>query len=499
MRLPSSAISAAMAATLLACAAASAQSTEQLPGFDLERLETNVGRGTLLVGNGELMAPGGLSVTLLGHYQRMPLVLSDGERDLRVVQDRATALLAASYGVLPWLELSAQVPFVLWQQGDDPGEAGLAQLAAQGLGTPVLQARLGLLSRRYRQPVDLSADLGVGLPVGTGTALAGDAGPRFHARLVVGTTLGWLQPSLEAGVLFRPSILLDTAEAAAKPGASSEVRLGAALATTGQGLRGELGLRATLAPQVSMELLGGVRFPLLVGLDAFVLGGPGVGGAPGTPRFRVLAGVAFRSEPPPKLSFIDQNADHELQLSLATPKPPPEDNRIRPVGTWELNSLTRDDTSGASGESGAPQEAPRPYQPGPQERLVLRGEIHFAQGSSELPGVVPLLDQAVLRLSEQTRGGTIIVEGHADSEGTDSSNMIMSLRRAQAVRRYLIDQGVPATRVRIRGFGSNWPVSARPATEQERQLNRRAEVLVLTEVPAPTTPAAPTTTQVPAP
>jgi outer membrane protein OmpA-like peptidoglycan-associated protein len=462
-----------------------------LPGFDLERLETNVGRGTLLVGNGELMVPRGLSVSLLGHYQRMPLVLSDGERDLQVVQDRATALLSASYGVLPWLELGAQVPFVLWQQGDDPSEAGLAQLVAQGLGTPVFQARLGLLSRRHRQPVDLLADLGVGLPVGNEQALAGDAGPRFHARMVVGTTLGWLQPSLEAGVLFRPSVLLATPESGARPGASSEVRLGAALATTGKGLRGELGLRTTLAPQVSMELLGGVRFPLLVGLDAFVLGGPGLGRALGTPRFRVLAGVAFRSEPPPRISFIDENADREFQLAMATPKPPSQDNRIRPTGTWELNSLTRDDAQWASAD-GTPSEPPRPYQPGPQERLVLRGDVHFAQGSSELQGVVPLLDQVVLRLSEQLKGGTIVVEGHADTEGTDTSNMIMSLRRAQAVRRYLIDQGIPATRVRIRGFGADWPVSARPATEQERQLNRRAEVLLITETAAPITTQAPT-------
>jgi outer membrane protein OmpA-like peptidoglycan-associated protein len=482
-----------MAAALLAGSLASAQSTEQLPGFDLERLETNVGRGTLLVGNGELMVPGGLSVNLLGHYQRLPLVLNDGTQDLRVVQDRATLLLAASYGVLPWLELSAQVPVVLWQQGDDPSEVGLATLAAQGLGTPVLQARLGLLSRRHRQPVDLSADLGVGLPVGTGLALAGDSGPRFHARLVAGTTLGWLQPSLEAGVLFRPSILLDSTEQEAKPGASSEIRLGASLATTGPGLRGELGLRTTLSPQVSMELLGGVRFPLLVGLDAFVLGGPGLGGAPGTPRFRVLAGVSFRSEPPPKLSFMDPNADRELQLSLARPTTPSVEDRVRPVGTWELNSLTRSDSQHSSADGG-PREPPRPYQPGPQERLVLRGEVHFSQGSSELPGVVPLLDQAVLRLSEQTRECTIVVEGHADTEGTDTSNMLISLRRAQAVRRYLIDQGVPATRVRIRGFGSDWPVSKTPATEQERQLNRRVEVLLLTEQPT-----APITTQAPAP
>ncbi|HEX8437334.1 OmpA family protein [Archangium sp.] len=494
-----------MAAVLLGCSLASAQSTDEapetLPGFDLERLETNMGRGTLLVGNGELMVPGGLSVSLLGHYQHMPLVLSDEVSELRVVSDRATALLSASYGVLSWLEVGAQIPFVLWQQGDDPSQLGLAPLAGQGIGTPVLQARLGLLSRGYRQPVDLSADLGVGLPVGTGLALAGDAGPRFHARMVVGTTLGWLQPSLEAGVLFRPTPLLDTSESVAKPGAEAEIRLGAALATTGKGLRGELGLRTTLStkrPEVSMELMGGVRFPLLVGLDAFVLGGPGLGGAPGTPLFRMLAGVAFRQEPPPRISFLDEHANRDLQLALAAPKASEKDDQIRPVGTWELNSLTRDESQETSA-NGTPREPPRPYQPGPQERVVLRGEIHFAQGSSELEGVVPLLDQVVLRLPELTKGGTIIVEGHADTDGTVTSNMMMSLRRAQAVRRYLIDQGVPATRVRIRGFGSDWPVSDKPATDQERQLNRRAEVLLLTEIAAPATTQAPLTTQAPPP
>ncbi|KFA93706.1 cell envelope biogenesis protein OmpA [Archangium violaceum Cb vi76] len=493
MSIPSS-TRGAMAVMLLGCSLASAQSTDQLPGFDLERLDANTGRGTALVGNGELMVPGGMSVSLLGHYQRLPLVLNDGEQDLAVVRDRATALLSASYGVLPWLELGAQVPFVLWQQGDDPNTVGLSSLTAQGMGTPVLQARLGLLSRRQRQPVDLSADLGVGLPVGTGLALAGDDGPRFHARMVVGTILGSVQPSLEAGVLFRPTILLGTTEeTAVRQGATSEVRLGAALATTGTGLRGELALRATLVPQsaqVSMDLLGGVRFPLLVGLDAFVMGGPGLGGALGTPRFRMLLGVSFRSEPPPRISFIDEHVDREFQLSLATPKPPERDDRIRPAGTWELMSVTRDDPQGTS-DVRTPREPPRPYQPGPQDRLVMRGEIHFTQGNSELQGVVPLLDQAVLRLSELPRGGTLIIEGHADTEGTDSSNMIMSLRRAQAVRRYLLDQGVPATQVRIRGFGSDWPVSARPATEQERQLNRRAEVLLITEAPAPLTTQAP--------
>ncbi|MFY0577290.1 OmpA family protein [Cystobacter fuscus] len=102
---------------------------------------------------------------------------------------------------------------------------------------------------------------------------------------------------------------------------------------------------------------------------------------------------------------------------------------------------------------------------------------------------MPLLDQAVLRMAEQANVGRIFIEGHSDKDNADS---FMSVRRAQAIRRYLIDQGVPATQVRIQGFGSDWPVSAQPATEQERQLNRRAEVLVVIDSAAPiTTQASP--------
>ncbi|WNG28594.1 OmpA family protein [Cystobacter fuscus] len=471
----------AMAGTLLVCAQASAASTE-LPGFELERLETNVGRGSVLMGNGELMIPGGLSVSLLGHYQRLPLVLSDGEKDLSIVSNRVTSVVAASYGVFPWLELGAQVPVVLWQEGDDPRDAGLNVLTAQGLGPPVLQARLGLMSRRQRKPVDLAADLAVGLPFGTQQALSGDAGPRFQARMVMGATMGWLQPSLEAGVLFRPAIPLATVEGPAKPGASAEVHLGAAVTTTGKNQRGELAVKATLGNQVSVDVLGGIRFPVLEGLDAFVLGGPGMGGALGTPLFRILAGVSFRSEPPPKISFLDENEDREFQLSMAKPAAVFEETQATPVSTWQLNALARQDTAEKA------RQGPQPYQPGPYDKLLLRGDLHFAQGNTSLPPVVPLLDKAAQQFFERAKSGVIYVEGHSDSEGSDWSDMTVSVQRAQAVRRYLIYQGVPPEQVKIHPFGSDWPVSPKPTTEEEHQRNRRVEIFVVNQPTASNTP-----------
>ena len=482
----------AVTAALLVCSVASAQSSTELPGFDLERLDTNVGRGTALVGSGELLVPGGFSINLLGHYQRRPLRLSDGVQQLELVGHRATGLLAASYGVLSWLEVSAQLPYVLWQQGADARSIGLAPLTAQGLGTPVVQARLGFLSQELRQePVDLSADLGVGLPFGAGTALAGDPGPRFHLRLNLGANMGWWRPSLEAGVLFRPAIQLASGTSTPKPGAASEVRLAAAASTTGQGLRGELNLRAVLTPaagQSTIELLGGARFPLLNGLDTFVLAGPGLGNAPGTPLFRVMAGVSFRQEPPPRIAFTEPIANRALQLTLNQPKARAEENRVRPTKSYEFVKVTQASREAvASAKADAEKEPLRPYQPRPEERLVMRGELHFPEGSAKLPDVVPLLDQMVLRLLQQPNG-TVRIEGHSFAEGMNTENMTLSIKRAQAVRRYLIDQGVPGDRVKLRGLGAEVPVSTSPTTNAERQLNRRAEVLLLTEdAPAVTT------------
>lgn len=71
-----------------------------------------------------------------------------------------------------------------------------------------------------------------------------------------------------------------------------------------------------------------------------------------------------------------------------------------------------------------------------------------------------------------------VVEGHTDSVGTDQYNQRLSERRAQAVRRVLVDQyGVAANRVDSVGYGESRPV-ADNATEAGRQINRRVEAEV---------------------
>ena len=69
----------------------------------------------------------------------------------------------------------------------------------------------------------------------------------------------------------------------------------------------------------------------------------------------------------------------------------------------------------------------------------------------------------------------ISVEGHTDNVGSPEYNQTLSERRAGSVRDYLIDQGVPTSRIAARGFGESRPKDTN-STPEGRQLNRRVEI-----------------------
>jgi outer membrane protein OmpA-like peptidoglycan-associated protein len=78
-------------------------------------------------------------------------------------------------------------------------------------------------------------------------------------------------------------------------------------------------------------------------------------------------------------------------------------------------------------------------------------------------------------------GLRIEVEGHTDSTGGDEMNMKLSENRANAVREYLVAQGVRAENVTSKGFGKTMPV-ADNGNAAGRQMNRRVELVVSGEV-----------------
>lgn len=69
----------------------------------------------------------------------------------------------------------------------------------------------------------------------------------------------------------------------------------------------------------------------------------------------------------------------------------------------------------------------------------------------------------------------VAVEGHTDSTGSYDYNQSLSERRAMRVRDVLVDSGVPAERLSVRGYGETDPI-ADNATPEGRQLNRRVQL-----------------------
>ena len=72
----------------------------------------------------------------------------------------------------------------------------------------------------------------------------------------------------------------------------------------------------------------------------------------------------------------------------------------------------------------------------------------------------------------------IIAVGHTDSVGTDAYNQKLSVRRADAVKAYLVSKGVESNRVYTEGKGEKQPV-ADNKTAEGRAKNRRVEIEVV--------------------
>jgi OOP family OmpA-OmpF porin len=72
----------------------------------------------------------------------------------------------------------------------------------------------------------------------------------------------------------------------------------------------------------------------------------------------------------------------------------------------------------------------------------------------------------------------VVIEGHTDSIGTAAYNKKLSQRRADAVKKYMVEEdGIDANRITAKGFGEERPIASND-TDEGRQKNRRVEAAV---------------------
>ena len=127
--------------------------------------------------------------------------------------------------------------------------------------------------------------------------------------------------------------------------------------------------------------------------------------------------------------------------------------------------------------------APRPAAPAAAaapvtEKITLAADVLFDFDKSIVkPEGKSKLDDLVTRL-KAVNLEVVIAIGHTDSVGGDAYNQKLSVRRAEAVKGYLVSKGIPANRVYTEGKGEKQPVASNK-TKDGRAKNRRVEIEVV--------------------
>ena len=113
------------------------------------------------------------------------------------------------------------------------------------------------------------------------------------------------------------------------------------------------------------------------------------------------------------------------------------------------------------------------------EETLSNDLTQFEVNKWDLPeGGVSALDGLAQKTLSMDRRVYLEIQGHTDSSGSEKWNMELGARRAEAVRRYLNERGIPLYAMSIISYGESKPVADNSAREGRSQ-NRRVVVRVL--------------------
>jgi outer membrane protein OmpA-like peptidoglycan-associated protein len=131
----------------------------------------------------------------------------------------------------------------------------------------------------------------------------------------------------------------------------------------------------------------------------------------------------------------------------------------------------------------------KPSDPAPQEVPMKAAEkkiiekafatLEFATGKDIIkPKSLPALNDLAKLLVAHSADWKLKLSGHTDNQGDEAKNLLLSEKRANAVKKYLVKKGVKEDQVIAESFGSTMPI-ADNKTPQGRQKNRRVEMKIL--------------------
>ena len=457
--------------------------------------------GYVTVDGAATTPPGALAFGLYTTWTRGLLELDERYQ----VRDVLSPTLVASFGVpRTSLALGVSLPF-----GVVSGVRADGKLAAQGLGDVGLHAKLSLGRRAA-----LAGSLW--LPTATDDAWLGAGAVSGQLRAVVEGRRGRLRGALEAGVRLRAGGAAGFTMTSAG-GEAMEVAAGAA-APVGGALAYELApgkLDAVAeawalvpldgAGYAPVEALGGLKVHLAAASHLTLGGGVGVGPGGGNPDARAFLAIVFEPgraaaaravvpdvaaiEPPPPADS-DRDGDTYVDRLDGCPDQPEDFDRLEDADgcpetdvdgdelTDELDLCAEDpeNHNGNEDDDGCPDRDLVAFTGSTFDTLEA---IHFEFDSAVIkPESYPVVRAVAAALRARPEVKHVEIGGHTDWQGSDAYNLRLSQARAEAVRAFLVDEGIEAARLEARGYGERRPLE-RGHTEAAAARNRRVEFVIL--------------------
>ena len=147
------------------------------------------------------------------------------------------------------------------------------------------------------------------------------------------------------------------------------------------------------------------------------------------------------------------------------------------VGTYWIRSQGVEAAPGASAVTGKPSgesTRPRTVVPAPPAG-VFHADVYFDFKSTRLRADAVRVLQDTTGLMDLANAWVVLVQGHADRQGPAEYNRVLAQRRAQAVKQFLVELGVPETSIRLVTLGQDGSLCDDPGKECQ-ELNRRVHL-----------------------
>ena len=520
---------------LLLAAGAHAQTLDDAAGqgagsLDLERWRPGLdGNAILDVESADVGDAGDVDAAAHLGYAHAPMtgaIVDNGARTSFIVVDhRLGANLTGAMTLLPRFKLGFDLPLVLLQTGPAsiPGLTGQNPVALLGTGDLRAVGKYGLLRRADGAAVDLALVGHLTLPTSLPRhQYIGDGLPTLAAEVAVSRDEGALRWAVNVGPKLRVPSTFGPAVQGQELGYRAAVSWDDHALPVG--LDASLNGAALLFPATLST--GNNPLEVLVGVhrdigDLQIFGGVGAGvptsdvipvGGVGAPLFRVQTGVRYMprcndddgdglcrsddkcpDQAEDKDGFDDADgcpdadndgdgiadsadkcpaqAEDKDGFDDADGCPDTDNDGDGIADTADKCPDQAEDKDGDADDDGCPDVTS-------PASLTLGGSASFATASAKLR---PAAQAALKELADKVKAAGkplhIRVEGHTDDTATPKTNNRISQARADAVKAYLIELGVPAASIEAKGFGEDKPKVPNDSDEHRAQ-NRRVDVIV---------------------